>query len=159
MPPFPFSYCCLGSGAHLLFHARQPAKAPGGHINYIAAPPLFSHVYLRVCLLSQTMPICSLSISTAVYSYLLCVSVCVRVYVCVFFSCSQIYLCICTNAHVFMHTLLLPLSGRSQWLVGKSSPESTHCHRLSCTIGSGVCARLCVCVCGCLLSAWLPFAV
>lgn len=54
-------------------HARQPAKAPGGHINYIAAPPLFSHVYLWVCLLTQTMPIWSLSISTAVYNYLLCV--------------------------------------------------------------------------------------
>lgn len=71
VPAFPFPYCCIGSGAHLLFRARQPAKAPGGHINYIAAPPLFSQVYPRVCLLSQTVPICSLSIFTAV-----CVCVC-----------------------------------------------------------------------------------
>lgn len=102
MPPFPFSYCCLGSGAHLLFHARQPAKAPGGHINYIAAPPLFSHVYLWVCLLSQTMPIWSLSISTAVYSYLL--RVCVCVYVRFLNPCSQISFCICTNALIHAHT-------------------------------------------------------
>lgn len=107
--PFLFSDCCLGSGAHLLCLARQPAKAPGGHINYIAAPPLFSHVYLWVCLLSQPMPSWSLSISTAVYSYLLCVNG-----VCGFMPMfsnlsSQMRKCTCIHAH----TLLLPLSGRS----------------------------------------------
>lgn len=132
MPPFPFSYCCLGSGAHLLFHARQPAKAPGGHINYIAAPPLFSHVYLWVCLLSQMMPIWSLFISTTVYSYLLCVCMCgfIPVFTSIFL---HMHKCTCIHAHT------PALSSRQVIMVGgkilpreHSLPQAQLYNRLRC---------------------------
>lgn len=138
MPPFPFSYCCLGSGAHLLFHARQPAKAPGGHINYIAVPPLFSHVYLWVCLLSQTVPICSLSVPVS--SYLVCT--CVLLY-----SCSQIYFCIFyAQIHgVHTHSCSLSEAGHNGWW--ENPPQ-----RALIATGSAVhLVQVCVCIC-----VWLP---
>lgn len=154
MPPFPFSDCCLGSGAHLLFHASQPAKAPGGHINYIAAPPLFSHVYLWVCLLSQTMPICSLSISTALYSYLLCVYVrsweCVCGFVLMFTNISlHMYKCTRIHAHTPAPSLRQVIMVGGKILPREHSlPQAQLYNRLRC---------VCACVCGCLCRAWLLF--
>lgn len=146
VPPFPFfAYCCIGSGGHLLFHARQQAKAPGGHINYIAAPPLFSQVFLWVCLLSQTVPICSLSIFTA-----LCV--CVRAFI---FMITNIFLHI-HKYTVIVHAPLLPL-----WqviIVGGKILPGEHSLPQAQLYNRFRCVRVCFheCVCGCLNRVWLP---
>lgn len=149
VPPFPFPYCCIGSGAHLLFRARQPAKAPGGHINYIAAPPLFSQVYPRVCLLSQTVPICSLSIFTAV-----CVRFYIRDHKYVF-------------AYAQIHSNRARTPAPSPWQVimvgGKilpgehSLPQAQLYNRFRCVyVCVCGCIFISVCICGCLNRAWLP---
>lgn len=143
VPPFPFfAYCCIGSGGHLLFHARQQAKAPGGHINYIAAPPLFSQVFLWVCLLSQTVPICSLSIFTA-----LCV--CVRAFI---FMITNIFLHI-HKYTVIVHAPLLPL-----WqviIVGGKILPGEHSLPQAQLYNRFRCVRVCACVFS-WVCLWLP---
>lgn len=132
MPPFPFTLLMSWQRCPPLLDARQPAKTPGGHINYIAAPPHFSHVYLWVCTDSDNAnlvplhPHCCRSTVKRMLTY-------------------TVYPWICTNAHIHVQTPCLFL-GRS-CMVGKSSQESTQLpqaqlyRRLRCVHAQ------CVCVC------------
>lgn len=133
---FPFSHC-LGSSAWILLHARQPAKAPGGHINYTAAPPLFSSVGLS-----------TVSHAANLVHLHCCLTVSPVCLVAVFYSCSHRT---CKNAHTNTSTHSLPAPAHRQVIMvgGKilpgehSLPQAQLYKRLRCVYAGWACVRDC----------------